>query len=64
MTHSNDQSIQVIDVSEMSQKELCATLGIKYVPWYKSAIFWMFASVGVTHIIYAVDLLINIGVIK
>lgn len=29
-----------IDVSKMSEKELCATLKIPYVPWYKSSLFW------------------------
>lgn len=35
-----NKSIHVIDVSEMSEKEICHLLGIKFVPWYKSTLFW------------------------
>jgi hypothetical protein len=29
-----------IDVSNMSEKEFCETIGMKYTPWYKDLIFW------------------------
>ena len=35
------RNVIYIDVSGMTQKELCNTLGIKYVPWYKSSFFWL-----------------------
>ena len=35
------RNVVYIDVSEMTQKELCKTLGIEYMPWYKSSFFWL-----------------------
>lgn len=37
------RKIHYIDVSKMSEKELCDTLGLKYTPWYKSSLFWALA---------------------
>lgn len=37
------REIHYIDVSKMSEQELCETLGIKYLPWYKSSLFWALA---------------------
>ena len=34
------RKIITIDVSEMSQKEMCVLLGMKYTPWYKDFLFW------------------------
>lgn len=36
----NERKIHYIDVSKMSEQELCRTLNIEYVPWYKSSLFW------------------------
>jgi hypothetical protein len=35
-----DRKIHYIDVSKMSEKEICALIGVKYVPWYRSSFFW------------------------
>lgn len=37
----NQPKVIYIDVSKMSEQELCETLKIKYVPWYKSSLFWL-----------------------
>jgi len=37
------RKIYYIDVSKMSEKELCDTLGLKDTPWYKSSLFWALA---------------------
>lgn len=37
----NQRKVIYIDVSKMSEQELCETLGIEYVPWYKSSLFWL-----------------------
>jgi hypothetical protein len=37
------RKIHYIDVSKMSEKELCDTLGLEYTPWYKSSLFWALA---------------------
>lgn len=37
----NKRTIHYIDVSKMSKKELCDTLGMKYVPWYKDSLLWL-----------------------
>jgi len=34
------RKIITIDVGNMSQKEYCETIGMKYTPWYKDLIFW------------------------
>lgn len=39
----NEQKAHYIDVSGMSERELCQTLNIKYVPWYMSTLFWALA---------------------
>ena len=39
----NQRKVIYIDVSKMSEQELCETLKIKYVPWYKSSLFWLMA---------------------
>lgn len=39
----NERKIHYIDVSKMSEKELCQTLNIEYIPWYKSSFFWALA---------------------
>lgn len=39
----NKRKVHYIDVSNMSEKELCQTLNIEYVPWYKSSFFWALA---------------------
>jgi hypothetical protein len=38
-----DRKICYIDVSNMSQKEVCDLLRIEYAPWYKSSFFWLCA---------------------
>ena len=38
-----NKRIHYIDVSKMTEKELCQVLNIKYVPWYKSTLFWSLA---------------------
>ena len=35
------RTVVYIDVSKMSEKELCQVLNIEYVPWYKSSFFWV-----------------------
>ena len=39
----NQRKVIYIDVSKMSEQELCKTLEIEYVPWYKSSLFWLMA---------------------
>ena len=34
------RTVHYIDVSKMSEKELCDILGLDYTPWYKSSLFW------------------------
>lgn len=34
------RKIIYIDVGNMSQKEYCETIGVKYTPWYKDLTFW------------------------
>jgi len=34
------RKIIYVDVSKMSERELCEQLGIEYIPWYKSSLFW------------------------
>jgi hypothetical protein len=36
----NGRTVHYIDVSKMTEKELCQTLNIPYVPWYRSSLFW------------------------
>lgn len=36
----NERKVHYIDVSKMSEKELCKILNIEYIPWYKSTLFW------------------------
>ena len=37
------RKIIYVDVSKMSEHELCEQLGIEYIPWYKSSLFWSMA---------------------
>lgn len=39
----NGRTVHYIDVSKMSEKELCKVLNIAYVPWYRSSMFWALA---------------------
>jgi hypothetical protein len=39
----NKRTVHYIDVSKMSEKELCKVLNIKYVPWYQNSLFWALA---------------------
>ncbi len=39
----NNRTTHYIDVSKMSEKELCDILGLEYTPWYKSSLFWTLA---------------------
>jgi hypothetical protein len=39
----NERKIIYIDVSEMTEQELCETLDIEYMPWYRSGVFWALA---------------------
>jgi hypothetical protein len=39
----NKRKVHYIDASGMSEQELCRVLNIKYVPWYKSTLFWALA---------------------
>jgi hypothetical protein len=34
------RKIITIDVGNMSMKEACAAIGMKYTPWYKDLTFW------------------------
>lgn len=36
----NERKITYIDVSKMTEKEVCEVLKIEYVPWYRSSLFW------------------------
>ena len=36
----NGRKVHYIDVSKMTEQELCRTLNIEYVPWYRSSMFW------------------------
>lgn len=40
ITFNTERTVHYIDVSKMSQKEICALIGMKYVPWYRSSLFW------------------------
>lgn len=35
-----ERKVHYIDVSNMTEKELCMLLDIEYVPWYRSLVFW------------------------
>lgn len=35
-----DRKVHYIDVSKMTEKEICMLLDIEYVPWYRSPVFW------------------------
>ena len=39
----NGRTVHYIDVSQMTERELCRTLNIAYVPWYRSSLFWALA---------------------
>ena len=39
----NGRNVVYIDVSKMSEQELCRVLNIEYVPWYRSSMFWALA---------------------
>jgi hypothetical protein len=39
----NKRKVHYVDVSKMLEQELCQILNIKYVPWYKSTLFWALA---------------------
>jgi hypothetical protein len=39
----NGRTVHYIDVSKMTEQELCQTLNIEYVPWYRSSLFWSLA---------------------
>ena len=39
----NERKIHYIDVSKMTEKEICQVLNIEYVPWYRSSFFWALA---------------------
>lgn len=39
----NERKIHYIDVSKMPEHEICQVLNIKYVPWYRSSMFWSLA---------------------
>ena len=39
----NPRTIVRIDVSDLSEQELCAVLAVPYVPWYRSHLFWCLA---------------------
>lgn len=41
----NERKVHYIDVSKMSEKELCQTLNIEYAPWYRDSIFLALALV-------------------
>lgn len=43
MNEAKQRKVHYIDVSGMSEQELCQTLNIEYVPWYKSTLFWALA---------------------
>lgn len=43
MCKTSMRKIHYINVSNMSEKELCDTLGLQYTPWYKSSLFWALA---------------------
>ena len=52
----NQRKVHYIDVSKMSEKELCETLNIPYVPWYCDSIFWALALVFTTPSILIITL--------
>lgn len=39
----NGRNVVYIDVSTMTEQEICQVLNIKYVPWYRSSMFWALA---------------------
>jgi hypothetical protein len=39
----NGRNVVYIDVSTMTEQELCQVLNIKYIPWYRSSMFWALA---------------------
>lgn len=48
------RQIYYIDVAEMSEQELCALIGVKWIPWYKSTIFWGFLLLFVSPTLLAI----------
>ena len=54
----NGRRVIYVDVSKMSEQELCQVLKIKYVPWYRSSMFWAMAlSFALPSVILIMDLL-------
>lgn len=39
----NERNVIYIDVSKMTEQELCHVLNIPYIPWYRSSLFWALA---------------------
>jgi hypothetical protein len=39
----NGRKVVYIDVSRMTEQELCRVLNIPYTPWYRSTFFWSMA---------------------
>ncbi len=33
-------NIHVIDVGKLTRKEICHLLDIRFIPWYRSVLFW------------------------
>jgi hypothetical protein len=54
------KTIHYIDVSKMSEKELCGILGLEYTPWYKSSLFWALAlSFSMPSLLILINIFVN-----
>jgi hypothetical protein len=35
-----ERKVIYIDVSQMTEREMCQLLNVEYIPWYRSTFFW------------------------
>lgn len=44
-TMKTDRKIHQVNASNLTEKQICELLNIRYVPWYKDSLFWSLALV-------------------
>lgn len=61
---TSSQNIHYIDVSKMSEKEICSLLRIKSVPWYKDVFFWWLSLVVTSIIITSISIMLMLYILQ
>ena len=61
---TSSQNIHNIDVSKMSEKEICSLPRIKSVPWYKDVFFWWLSLVITSIIITSISTMLMLYIAK